>query len=502
MPPETNSLPGTINAATESSPRVNVLIAGAGPVGLTLATELARFGITVRIVDQAEARTDKSKALVLWSRSLELLDQAGFVEPFIASGLKAHGAQLSTGKEIIAKITLDGLKSRFPYALMIPQSETERVLEERLAQYGLQVGRRTSLESFDDTGSSVQAVLCHADGSKEKIEADWLVGCDGAHSTVRHGLGLPFEGSTQPSDWYLADGHFSGLDGEDLIHIFWHRDGILAFFPIVHGRWRVIADLGPASDSKRHADPTLTDIQSLLDQRSGRNIRIEDAFWLAAFRINERKVAQYAKGRVFLAGDAAHIHSPAGGQGMNTGMQDAFNLAWKIALVIRGGAGRFLLDSYSTERSAVGDMVLRNAGHMTDAAVMRNPIAQGLRNAVVRFAMGFPQITAKAANSLSETAISYDESPLSITAHPHGKITAGMRWPDKLPFDAGSPRLIAMGPEAVTAALASRFPDLVQSGPADDSLLLIRPDGYVGFVGAPSDEAKAGHYLEMLATHS
>src|SRR5882672_1823176 len=201
------------------APNVNVLIAGAGPVGLTLANELTRYGISVRIVDKAAERTDKSKALVLWSRTLELFDHAGYVDHFLAAGVPAHGAQISNGKEVIARISLDDIESVYPYALMIPQSETERVLEERLARHGVTVERNVELETFTEQG---------------------------AQPAVRHGLGFAFEGTTQPSDWYLADGHITGLDGQDRLHIFWHKDGILAFFPITQGRWRVVADLGPA----------------------------------------------------------------------------------------------------------------------------------------------------------------------------------------------------------------------------------------------------------------
>ena len=239
-------------------------------------------------------------------------------------------------------------------------------------------------------------MLRKANGESETLTADWLVGCDGAHSTVRHGLGLAFDGTTQPSDWYLADGHISGLEPQDRLHIFWHSDGILAFFPITAGRWRVIADLGPAKGDAHHADPTLAEIQALITLRGTEGIVIKDAYWLAAFRINERKVATYGSGRAFVAGDAAHIHSPAGGQGMNTGMQDAFNLAWKLSLVIGGVCKPSLLDSYSVERSAVGDMVLRNASRLTDAAVMRNPILQGLRNTVVEIRAGLSPARATA----------------------------------------------------------------------------------------------------------
>src|SRR4051812_3327498 len=267
-----------------------VLIAGAGPVGLTLANELVRHGVAVRIVDKAAARTDKSKALVLWSRSLELFDDAGYADLFLPAGFPAHGAQISTGKEIVARVSLDSVDSRFPYALMIPQSETERVLEERLAAHGKAVERSVELASFADKGASVEATLKKANGESETLTVDWLVGCDGAHSTVRHGLDFAFEGSTLESHWALADGHVAGLDfafegstleshwaladghvaglePNDRLHIFWHRDGILACFPIVGDRWRVVADLGHATDNERNADPTLAEINALLAHR-------------------------------------------------------------------------------------------------------------------------------------------------------------------------------------------------------------------------------------------
>jgi 2-polyprenyl-6-methoxyphenol hydroxylase-like FAD-dependent oxidoreductase len=484
---------------------VSVLIAGAGPVGLTLANELTRYGIAVRILDKSAERTDKSKALVLWSRTLELFDHAGYVDPFLAAGMKAHGAQMSNGKDVIARISLDDMDSVYPYALMIPQSDTERVLEERLAQQGVKVERTVALESFKDQGSGVEAVLRKASGESETLTTDWLIGCDGAHSSVRHGLGFTFDGTTQPSDWYLADGHITGLDPGDRLHIFWHKDGILAFFPISEGRWRVIADLGPAEENGHHADPTLQEIQSLITLRGTDGIVIKDAYWLAAFRINERKVSQYGRGRAFLVGDAAHIHSPAGGQGMNTGMQDAFNLAWKLSLVIGGVCKPALLDSYSVERSAVGDMVLRNASRLTDAAIIRNPIAQGLRNTVVKFALGFPQLGHRLADMLAELDIAYPRSPLSVEgAHRPSAAKPGARWPDRLPADPGQARFTAIGPANVVADLAAKFPKLVQAAPASGradgrDLSLVRPDGYIGFAGAASDRASAEAYLQNLA---
>jgi 2-polyprenyl-6-methoxyphenol hydroxylase-like FAD-dependent oxidoreductase len=483
----------------------SVLISGGGPVGLTMANELARYGVSVRIVDKEAQRTDKSKALVLWSRTLELLDQGGYADPFLKAGIEGHGVQISDGTNVVARAKLDVIESRYPYALLIAQSETERVLEECLARRGVKVERSTTMESFVDKGAGIEAVLRKADGSSETVRADWLIGCDGAHSTTRHGLGFAFEGSTMDSDWCLADIHVSGLEPTDHLHIFWHRDGILAFFPITPPRWRVIGDLGPATGSGHRADPTLEEIQAMVAHRGNPGIRVSDPIWLASFRINERKVKQYSRGRVFLAGDAAHIHSPAGGQGMNTGMQDAFNLSWKLNLVIKGIARPSLLDSYSTERSAVGDMVLRNAGRLTEAAITRNPLAQRLRNTIVKFALGFPQIGHVVADTMSELNIAYPDSPLSVASATHARgLKPGTRWPEKLPTDTTTSRFTAIGPTEVAADLAAKFPDLVQAATSSKhadplDLILVRPDGYVGFAGSAADRAGAEAYLRTIA---
>ena len=482
----------------------SVLISGAGPVGLTMANELTRYGIPVRIVDKAAERTDKSKALVLWSRSLELLHHGGYVEPFLKAGMRGHGAQLSDGTNVVARVSMDTIDSPYNYALLIAQSETERVLEECLAKRGVRVERGVSMESFAEKGSGIEAVLRKTDGSSETMHADWLVGCDGAHSTTRHGLNLPFEGSTQDSDWYLADIHLTGLEPQDYLHIFWHRDGILAFFPITPGRWRVIGDLGPATGSNHHPDPTLEEIQAMVAHRGNPGIKLSDPVWLAAFRINERKVKHYGRGRVFLVGDAAHIHSPAGGQGMNTGMQDAFNLAWKLNLVINGIAKPSLLDSYSIERGAVGEMVLRNAGRLTEMAIMRNPVLQTVRNTVVKFAMGFPQVAHGMMDTMSELNIAYPESPLSVAGSRHAyAIKPGERWPEVLPADTSKPRFVAIGPADVVAGLAAKFPKLVDTATSKRAdardLILVRPDGYVGFAATVNDSAGAEAYLRNLA---
>lgn len=213
----------------------DVLVAGAGPVGLAMAVGLARYGVSVRIVDKAAQPTDKSKALVLWSRTLELLDSADCSQPFIDAGLKVSAVSIVEGIKQIAHVTLDGVASPHPYALMLPQSETERLLDEHLNSIGVQVERSVELIRFAASADQVVSTLRRADGSEEKLETTWLIGCGGAHSTVRHQMGMEFVGDTMPSNWILADVHLSNLPWKDEVVIAWHADGVLAIFPSCQG---------------------------------------------------------------------------------------------------------------------------------------------------------------------------------------------------------------------------------------------------------------------------
>jgi 2-polyprenyl-6-methoxyphenol hydroxylase-like FAD-dependent oxidoreductase len=489
-----------------------VLVIGAGPVGLTMAAELARFGVTVRIVEKAPTRTDKSKALVVWSRSLELLDRAGCAAAFLATGHRAIAANIVAGPTRIAHVDFDGVASPYPFGLMIPQSETERLLETHLQSLGVTVERQTEVTGFTATDDAVTATLRHADGQTEALTTPWMIGCDGAHSIARHGLGMAFDGDTQPSDWVLADIHLSGrVPPANEIDLFWHEDGVLAFFPITGDRYRMIADVGTAHGQGPRADPTLAQVQALMDRRGPGGIQAADPVWLASFRINERKVKHYRAGRVFLAGDAAHIHSPAGGQGMNTGMQDAFNLAWKLALVCHGICKpKPLLDSYSTERSAVGDQVLHDAGRLTAVAILRNPLAQTVRNTIARLVLGLSPIRHGMADKLAEVSIGYPSSTLNgPQAHfLHGPAPGERVVPraGQTPIGAGDrPRfaLCASDTEGA-AALAARWPALIDPDVrpplAEDGIWLVRPDGYVALTATADGWNVIDEYLAELAT--
>ena len=466
-----------------------VLIVGAGPVGLTMAAELARFGVSFRIVDKAPQRTDKSKALVLWSRTLELLERGPGSARFLQAGFKAEAVNFIAGDKSIGRVEMRSVDTPFPYALMIPQSDTERLLDEYVQGLGVTIERGVEVTSFNSLADGVTATLRKADGSEEEISADWLIGCDGAHSLVRHTVGAAFSGETLPSDWILADVHMRGYPAADSeATVYWHQDGVFVIFPISPGRYRLIADL-PASGEAAPPVPTLEQVQALIDRRAAPGMEAYDPIWLAGFRINGRKVSEYRWGRAFLVGDAANIHSPAGGQGMNTGMQDAFNLAWKLALVVRGECREALLDSYSPERSYVGEQVLKSAQRLTLAGTMKNPIAQTLRNAVGHIMLGLAPVQEGIAETMTQVSVGYPKSPLNGPTISGDHHKPGQRYRPALenpPAGSGSAprfRLFSSSADAARSlppAIRKLIEPVVQPD-LGDHIYLVRPDGYLAY---------------------
>jgi hypothetical protein len=386
-------------------------------------------------------------------------------------------------------------------------------------------------------GDSVTTNLRHEDGRTESVRSAWLLGCDGAHSIVRKQLGIEFTGEFEPNDWVLADLHLAGPISSNHVNLYWHARGILAIFPVGRDRFRVVADLGKAAGKAHPPTPTLEQVQSLLNDRGASELRASDPIWLSGFRIHERKVSDYRKGRCFLAGDAAHIHSPAGGQGMNTGMQDAFNLAWKLALVHRGQAPASLLDSYSVEREAVGEMVLRNAGRMTRVAILRNPIGQFLRNTAIGILGKIPAVRRGFTYELTELGIAYPKSPLNGEDPGPGwndGLRPGGRLPDLLIPDPGAGRppvrlysrldgkrwdvlLLSAVPNGQLAAIAESIGSthsetvrvqVLDPAPgelwrrigarAETAALAIRPDGYLAYRGQPALAEDVLRYLSRV----
>ena len=487
-----------------------VLIVGAGPVGLTLACELTRYRVPVRIIDKAAQRTDKSKALVLWSRTIELLDRGDTgAAPFIEAGFKVDGVNIvAADHRVVGHVKMESVPSPYNYALMLPQSDTERLLEERLQRLGVSVERSTEAAALKISADRSEATLRHADGREETVYAEWLAGCDGAHSIVRHTLGAPFSGETMLSDWVLADTHMKGYPFPDTeVAVYWARDGVLPIFPIAPGRYRIIANIPPSSGDHPR-DPTLEEIAAIVEQRGPKGVSLFDPIWLSGFRINARKVASYRAGRVFLTGDAAHVHSPAGGEGMNTGMQDAFNLAWKLALAIHGTCGEALLGTYSPERSGVGDEVLKNTSRLTAIGTLRNPLAEELRNLVGRFALGFAPVQHAVVDQMSQVSVGYPESPMNGRGHGSFHPAPGHRMAPVAgapPFGSGAEphfTLLALSSPEVAKLLAS-YPKLLTDAlgapPDPTGVWLIRPDGYVAATAPTLDLSSISDVLTRMS---
>jgi 2-polyprenyl-6-methoxyphenol hydroxylase-like FAD-dependent oxidoreductase len=338
-----------------------VLVVGAGPTGLAAALELARRGRAVRIVDQKEARSQRSKAIGVNARTLELLEPSGVSTRLLASGLHLRRLNFRSGGRLLATIELSRAEHRYDFMLALLQAETERLLEQALAEHGVEVGWSTTFQALEAGDDRVRARLS-AGGVEQAVEADYLIGADGAHSAVRHALGLAFDGTTDPVEWWLVDVRMDWRFAPDEMSVFASPAAVLAVIPIEPGLFRLVSN-GP--------DPL-----DLLPQGAA----VREEVWRSAFRISYRQVASYRQGRVLLAGDAAHVHSPVGARGMNLGIEDGTLLARKL---VEGG-----LESYSAERHPVGARVIRQTRTLTRLVTARQPVARWLRDQLFRQVIG------------------------------------------------------------------------------------------------------------------
>ena len=395
-----------------------VLIIGAGPTGLSLAITLRRYGVPLRIIDRAAGPSTVSKALAIWSGSMEALAGMGVAERFIAAGRRLNKLSVGDGPRDLAVLAVgDGIDSPYPFPLLLPQSRTEAFLGERLAELGVQVERNLELVSLAHNDGGVTATLKAADGNTQEVHTPYLVGCDGARSLVRQQLGIEFEGYTEPANYLLGDVRISGgaLDDRS-IYIRWHQGGTIALFPYEDGVWRIFAQR-PAGGGD--APPTVAELQEHVDRHGMPGLRLSDPSWLSMFRVNERLAVRYRAGRCFLAGDAAHIHSPAGGQGMNTGIQDAVNLGWKLAYAIHGhGEPGLLLDSYEAERRPIAHEVVKGAAQKLHVAFNASPLATLAKDIAVSIFGNIPAVQKKLQVELSETEIVYRDGPLVQLGRP------------------------------------------------------------------------------------
>jgi 2-polyprenyl-6-methoxyphenol hydroxylase-like FAD-dependent oxidoreductase len=494
-----------------------VLIVGAGPTGLTAALELSRLGIAVRIIDKQAAPPTTSRAVGVQARTLELLELRGLANEMVRLGNRGLAASFSGGGKRVFRLDFTRIDSRYHYLLFISQAETERILRTAVEKQGVRIERGVELVGLAQDVHSpepnpVRVVLRHEDGRLEQAQAPWLISAEGAHSIVRATLDVPFEGKTRDEQYALGDLHIDGELAETDLHIFSSPHGFLGLFPMGNRRFRLMAST-PLSRPSKDTAPALAELQAIYDQRSPIPARFRDMSWSSWFRINSRMVARLKVGRLLLGGDAAHIHSPAGAQGMNTGIQDMINLAWKLALVLKGQAPPALLDTYEQERLPVIRDVLAHTEGLTNVIASEKQFGPWTREAA--------KAQDTIATRMCQLAIGYRESPLSATYLQEG-LHAGDRvpdlpvryhseggagWQEKTLFSLLDPSrftLLAVRSAESAAATADLYDavqpwrpliGVVELAPAPEAarerfqavfgrsngVFLVRPDGYVGF---------------------
>ncbi len=508
---------------------IQVLIVGAGPTGLVLAAELLSRGIRTRIIDQGDGVALQSRAIGLHARSLEVLDMMGVADGFIERGQIVRHLRFYSQGRGLAGLDFARCGSRFGFVLDLPQDQTERLLRARVSELGGVIENGAELTGLTMHGDSVTAAIQTRAGGTETSTASYVVGCDGAHSRVRHELGLTFHGRPYPQDWLLADVRLDWDRAEDSVHAFFRPDGLpLICFPMRGHQWRLTL---PFAGDRGGQPPSLAEIQQLTDQRAPEPLTVSEPTWLANFRCHRRSASAYRRGRVLLAGDAVHIHTPAGGQGLNTGITDAHNLGWKLALVASGRAPDALLDSYGTERRPVADQVLKLTDALVHFGTMSHPVKRTVRDVVVPVLGRVPALQRRAARRISQVYVAYppDHSRLASVdggrGRGRGRPRPGQRMPDieltvggrgttlYAVLRGGRPVLVV--PAAGSARLLAdselwpcrRDLEIATVPPRQAAILrrlgaaptiLIRPDGYVAALGSPASLSAVTGYLRTL----
>ena len=552
------------NTPTPNHPATSVLIVGAGPTGLTLAIELARRGIAYRLIDRDAARAPTSRAIGTQARTVEVFHLMGIPQSALQPAVWPRALRLAERERTLARLPFGSGPGASPRLLSMDESDTERVLEERLVGLGGRVEWNTELTTFRLDGDRVVASVNGPAGPSE-IEAQFLVGADGAHSVVRRGAGIAFAGAAYPERFLLTDMDIEWELSHEEGHVWIGDDGLVAAIPLPGDRhFRLIVPLPPAESATEYPTESAiaTRAEALLRQRTGLPLRrVGEPAWASAFHIQRRQAAHYRQGPIFIAGDAAHVHSPVGGQGMNMGIQDAFNLGWKLALAAQGLAAPGLLDTYEAERHPVGRGVLRGTHLATRVFLARNPIMHVVREQIVPALITMPPVRRRALATISQLTVAYRDSPLASNADEPDDvrdwlhraapgIRAGDRVPDAALTDAATGArvslfdLVARGwtlllfpsakatPErlAQVEGLAGQTremvgdavqPYVVLNAPSEIALTtpilvdgsgaagrivgasrglaaLVRPDGYLGYRGRPDQPGALASYLARI----
>jgi 2-polyprenyl-6-methoxyphenol hydroxylase-like FAD-dependent oxidoreductase len=506
---------------TTTAPQPDVLIVGAGPTGLVLALWLTRLGIRVRIVDKTAEPGATSRAVVVQARTLELYRQVGLADAVVDAGRKFVAANLWIAGKRVSRVPFGNMGqglSPYPYALIYPQDEHERRLIDRLATLGVAVERSTELTKFEERSGRMVAHLKQADGTQHTCEAAYLAGCDGTHSAARDALGIGFPGGTYAHLFYVADVEARGaaMNGEP--HAALDTADFLAVFPLKReGHARLIGIVREEAEGQpEHL--SWDDVSKRVIEWM--RIDVAGVNWFSTYRVHHRVADQFRKGRTFLLGDAAHIHSPVGGQGMNTGIGDAVNLAWKLAGVVHGRAPAALLDSYEPERIAFARRLVATTDQAFKAVTSRGAIARRVRLNLVPLLV--PPLFALAAvrrfmfRTISQTAVHYRGSSLSVGSA--GAIHGGDRLPWVPPDPEGGDdnftplaslkwqvHVYGAAPPELGALCRARGlplhvfawgPPMARAGLTRNATYLVRPDGYVALVDPEGSAAKLQAYLD------
>lgn len=385
---------------------IPVLIVGAGPTGLMMATVLHRYDVPFRIIDKKRERTATSNALGLHARTLELLEDLNLIDDFLHEGKRISAATLYANQRPFADIHINTINSEYPYILITPQSITEKILEEHLQRKGIFVERNTTLTQIKKIEHCYDLTV-EKNGELEHITAQYVIAADGAHSTVREQSGIHFMGHDIPQQFMLADATIKTHLPMNKLHAFYAKDGILAVFPLPNGEVRLIGDIPKTEKSEAQSI-----IKNIFEMRSHQTILIERCSWVSTFWIHSKYIENMQHENIFFMGDAAHIHSPAGGQGMNTGMQDAYNLGWKLALVLQGKATEHLLGSFHQERHPVIRAVVNQTDTLTRLLLAQNPITLFFRNVIMRPLLRLKKINKKIATHLAMLDVCYPKSSI------------------------------------------------------------------------------------------
>ena len=510
-----------------------VLIVGAGPTGLMFANQLVRRGVRPMIIDRHSGPAQQSRAMAVQARTLEIYAQMGIIEQALARGARASGANMWTNGRWAARIPVGDIGQRlspFPFVLMLGQDENELIMGDRLREHGIVVQWNTELIALQQRSGHVDATLQQPDGTKRTIRAAWVAGCDGSRSPVREMNGITFPGAPYEHTFFVADTEVTGPMKPNELNVYLRQDGFHLFFPMRgENRWRVIGIL--PKNLRQRDGLTFEDVIPAIRQEAGAALEFPRCDWFSTYRIHHRAAARFRDRRCFLLGDAAHIHSPMGAQGMNTGLQDAYNLAWKLALVVQGRADPALLDSYEQERIPVARRLLKTTDRAFQLIVSDGWLAGLFRSKIMAkiaaVAMRFDRARTLAFRTISQIGIRYPESTISqtLTEMPKGAPAAGDRFPwVQLSLQASEPagdlyqklddtrfNLLVFGQGAPDVFPPPDYADVLRvhvipSGPHNDaeltrrqipapSFYLLRPDGHVGLCGIRLDAAAIRRYL-------